>query len=213
MSDTDLWFIFIILAFIVLAIFIGYLVLAARRRAWSNLADRAALSFSPGNFFGRGLSVSGSYHSHPLILDTFTRHYGKSSRTYTRITVTLNQPTSLNLAIYTEGLFSKVGKALGMKEIQTGDEAIDRRYIIKGQPETTIAGLLMSYDLRQRLIEAPSFNARIEGLNVCYDHTGVELDENKLLALFDLLTSLATAIDRAGQIDYPAFSTPVADRN
>ena len=196
MSDTDLWFIFIILAFIVLAIFIGYLALAARRRAWSNLADRAALTFNPGNFFGHGISVSGSYHGHPLTLDTFTRHYGRSSRTYTRIAVTLNQPTTLRLKIYNEGLVSKLGKALGMQEIQTGDEAIDRRYIIQGQPETAVAGLLMSYDLRQKLIEAPTFNARIEGLNVCYDRSGVELDENKLLALFDLLTTLATAIDR-----------------
>jgi hypothetical protein len=188
--------IFIVIGSIALALIASYFVIAARRRAWSNLADQAALTLSTGNFLGRGLSISGTYHSHPLTLDTYTRGSGKYSHTYTRILVGLNHPTDLSLSIHNEGVFSKIGKALGQKEIQIGDEAIDQRYIIKGQPETTIASILLSYDLRQKLIEAPSFNARIQGLDIYYDRRGVELDENKLIALFDLLTSLANAIDR-----------------
>jgi hypothetical protein len=189
---------FFILGVIGVALVISYLILVNRRRAWTNLAERAGLNIEPGNFFGGGLCVSGVYHSHQLTLDKFTRHHGKSSTTYTRIVLFLNRQAGLQLDLSTEGMFSKIGKLLGMQDIHTGDEALDQRYVIRGQPEDQVTRLLLSYDLRQKLIEAPALHVKINGQEIYYEKSGVETNEDTLLALFDLLTSLAVGVERLG---------------
>lgn len=183
-------------ALVVVALVISYLVLQSRRRAWEELAARLGLTFAPGNWIGRGMSISGTYRSQHITLDKFTRRTGKSSTTYTRVVLFLKQPSQIEMMIYTEGLFSKIGKLLGMKEMQTGDEALDQRYIIKGQPENMIASLLASYDVRQKLVEAPALHIKVQGQEVYYEKRGFAKDENNLIALFDLITSLASGIDR-----------------
>ena len=195
--DNDLWFIILlILGIIAVVIIINYVILASRRRVWEELAARLGLTYAPGNWLGSGLSISGTYHNQHLTLDKFTRSTGKNSTTYTRIVLILKQPTRLELVITTEGLFSRIGKLLGAKEIQTGDEALDQRYIIKGQPENMIASLLQSYDLRQKLVEAPSLHIKVQGQEIYYEKRGFNKDENNLIALLDLMTSLAGGIDR-----------------
>ena len=106
------------------------------------------------------------------------------------------QPTGLELDIYTEGLFSRIGKIMGMKEIQTGDEGIDDRYIIRGQPEEMVLRLLQNYDVRQKLVEAPSLRIKVRGAEIHYEKRGFIKDENTLVALFELMTSLARGIER-----------------
>ena len=195
-SNFELILIILVFGVIALSIVIGYVVLAGRRQAWSQLADRAGLNFEAGNFFGSGITVSGVYQGHQLTLSTFTRHTGKSSTTYTRLVLFMNRQSSLDLSLSTEGVFSKMGKMLGMKDIQTGDEAIDQRYVIKGQPENQVVSILQNYDLRQKLVEAPSVSVQVKGQEITYEKRGVEQNENNLIALFDLLTSLANAIER-----------------
>ena len=187
---------FAVVALVVVAVVFSYLVLQSRRRAWEELAARLGLTFEPGNWIGRGMSISGTYRSQHITLDKFTRRTGKNATTYTRVVLFLKQPSQIEMEIYTEGLFSKIGKLLGMKEIQTGDEVLDQRYIIKGQPENGIAGLLASYDVRQKLAEAPALHIKVHGQEIYYEKRGFAKDENNLIALFDLITSLASGIDR-----------------
>jgi hypothetical protein len=183
------------IAILVVALVVSYLVLQSQRSAWEELATRLGLTFDPGNFFGHGMSISGTYRSQHLTLDKFTRRTGKSQITYTRIVLFLKQPTQLELMVTTEGLFSKIGKLFGMKEIQTGDEALDQRYIIKGQPENMVISLLQSYDVRQKLVEAPSLHIKVQGQEIYYEKRGFNGDENNLIALFDLMTGLAGGIE------------------
>ena len=189
----------ILIAIAVLVVVVAvasYLISQSRRRAWEELANRLGMTFSPGNWWGSGMSISGTYRSQRLTLDKFTRRRGNSSITFTRAVVLMMQPTGLELDIYTEGLFSRIGKIMGMKEIQTGDEGIDDRYIIRGQPEEMVLRLLQNYDVRQKLVEAPSLRIKVRGAEIHYEKRGFIKDENTLVALFELMTSLARGIER-----------------
>jgi hypothetical protein len=176
---------------------IAYLRRQARQQAWSELAARTGLTFEPGGIFSRTV-VTGNYRGRPLTLDTFTRHSGKNSTTYTRIQLGVNNPSALSLAIYDENVLSKVGKALGVQDIQTGDDELDRRFIIKGQPEPVIASLFTSISLRQKLLEAHSVHVEVKGQQVYWQQRGAESNADYLQSLFDLLSDLAEAVDRAG---------------
>jgi len=175
---------------------IAYLRRQARQQAWSELAARTGLTFESRSIFAP-MRVAGNYRGRSLTLDTFTRHSGKNSTTYTRIQLGTNNPCALSLAIYDENVLSKLGKALGMQDIQTGDDELDRRFTIKGQPEQVIANLFTSIGLRQKLLEARSVHVEVRGQQVYWQQRGAESNADYLQFLFDLLSDLAEAVDHA----------------
>lgn len=203
----------VIVAVVAVLAIIAYLRYQARQRAWSELAARTGLTLEPAGFLGLRLCVTGDYRGHTLTLDTFTRSSGKNSTTYTRIVLSVNNTASLRLALYEENILSPLGKALGVQDIQVGDAELDRRFMIKGQPEDVIVSLLTFGGLRDKLLQARSLNLKVEGQELHFEKRGVESDVDRLQFLFDLLSELAEAIERVGG---PAFAstsdwrTPVA---
>jgi hypothetical protein len=176
----------------------AYLRYQARRRAWSDLAARTGLALESAGWFGLSLRVTGVYRRRLLTLDTFTRSSGRHSVTYTRLVVTVSNTSGLGLALYEQGLLSQVGKLLGMQDIQVGDEELDRRFVIKGQPEAAIVNLLTFGGLRQSLLQARSLNINVEGQHVRFEKKGGESDVDYIQFLFDLLSELAAAVERIG---------------
>ena len=130
--------------------------------------------------------------------DTFTRGAGKSRQTYTRIVLFVNNQTSAYLALYQESVFSKIGKFFGMQDVQVGDEDFDRRFIIKSRPENYVVGLLMTGDLRQKLLEARSVNIELDGRELHFEQIGFLTKQDYLRSVFDLLSDVAGAIERVG---------------
>jgi hypothetical protein len=194
---TTLLPLLIVVGLLVIFAVLAYVSHQARRQAWGELAARTGLTLEPGGLFSP-MRVTGTYRGHALTLDTFTRRSGKSSTTYTRIRLAVNNPSALSLAIYDENVLNKLGKALGMQDIQTGDDELDRRFTFKGQPEPVIASLLTSIGLRQKLLEARSLHVEVKGQELRFEQRGAESNADKVQFLFDLLGDLAEAIDRAG---------------
>jgi hypothetical protein len=195
-STTSFLILALVFGLILLIAGISYFVAQGRRRAWQDLAERIGATCEPGSFwFGRP-QVSGTYQQHRFKLDSFVRRVGKNTTTYTRLVVDLNTQTQLNMSIQQEGFFSKIGKALGVQDLQLGDEEIDRRFIIQGQPESEVRKVISSLGMRQRLLEAPELHITIKDGIIRHEKRGFETDPNTLIALMDVLCALANAIDR-----------------
>ncbi len=186
---------------VALVLVLNYTSRQARLKAWGELAGNTGLTCESGGVFSP-IRVTGTYRGHGLILDTFTRSSGKNSQTYTRILLSANNPSNLALAIYEEGVMSKVGKALGMQDIQVGDADLDRRFIVKGRPEDAVVNLFAFGNLRQRLLDARSLNLTLNGDQVRFEARGVELDIGRLQSLFDLMSELADAVEKVGAYSY-----------
>ena len=129
---------------ILVIVVIMYFQRKAQLEAWNDLAARTGLTCEGGIAPWSSIRVTGSYHGHPLVLDTFTRHSGRNSRTYTRVVLGVKNPLPLYLFLTEENVFDKVGKWMGSQDIQLGDETLDRRYKIKGEPEAEVGRLLAS---------------------------------------------------------------------
>ena len=188
---------------IALALGVAYFNRRAQERAWREVGERTGLTFEPGTAYLGGLvrtppRVTGTYRRHPLTLDTFTRGSGKSRTTYTRLVLFVNNAANVYLALYQESVFSKIGKFFGMQDIQVGDEEVDRRFIIKSKPESFAAGLFTGISLRERLLQARVLNVEVDGRELTFEQVGVLTDVDYLKFLFDLLTELAEAVERAG---------------
>lgn len=167
----------------------------ARLRAWGELAGRTGLALEPGSFFVPS-RLTGTYRGHSLTLDTFTRGSRKRRTTYTRIVIFVNNQANIYLALYEEGLFSKIGKVFGAEDVQIGDEEVDRRFRIKSRPANFAAVLFTSINLRSKLLQARSVNIAVDGRELHFEQRGVERDTDYLVFLFDLLSDLADLVEQ-----------------
>ena len=170
----------------------------ARTQAWEEFAAQSGLSYERGKFMRRP-AISGTYRSHELRMDTFTRSSGESSTTYTQVVLSVSNPGGMQLELAPENVFNKVGRALGMQDIETGDAELDGRYIIKGQPESAVLRVLMQINLRQKLLEAKHFHVKLRDNTLRYERQGVESNPEALKSLFDLLSDLADSLEKQGQ--------------
>ncbi|MBZ0136151.1 MAG: hypothetical protein K8I27_07250 [Planctomycetes bacterium] len=134
-------------------------------------------------------------------LNTVVRGSGKNRSTYTQHHATVNAPMPQGLVLYKEGFFSKVGKALGGQDVQTGDRQLDDAFIIKGQDLLGIHDLLNMPQVKQALlyVVARHPGIRIDQRKILVEHSGMTGDLTKLDAMFSDLSYLVQTFDAAYQ--------------
>ncbi len=80
--------------------------------------------------------MEGSIRSNFYKVDIHTVGSGKHQTTYTRFQGKFKAPLGMGLGITEEvALFSSVAKTFGSQDIETGDAAFDKKYMIKGDQE------------------------------------------------------------------------------
>jgi hypothetical protein len=182
------------LGVLTVAISFFYFIRKSQVKAWSELAAQTGLSCEKGNFLSP-IRVTGKYRDHNLVMETF-RSGGKNSDTCTRIIVSVNNIASLRLTLTEENILTKIGKQIGGQDIQTGNDPIDKRFIIRGQPEVKILQLLNSNNLQQKLLSIQFLMIEVIGGEIRYEQHIFEKNASRLQRLFDLLCTLAEEVDK-----------------
>src|SRR4051812_26592811 len=70
---------------------------------------------------GKGSKVQAHVGPWTVTLDTHTGHTGHAHFTYTRMRAPYVNPEGFRFTVYRNGLFSGLGKFLGMQDIEVGD--------------------------------------------------------------------------------------------
>ncbi len=99
----------------------------------------------------------------------------------------------MEVKIYRRSPSSKPVKA---PNIQIGDEELDANFDVKGQPEELIRTLLTLPVVREKLLEVQSLDLKVGEARLYQEKVGIEKNEEQLLALFDLMASLADELDQ-----------------
>lgn len=177
---------------------------------WGKMAADLGGSYQAGNWLSGGVLRyrSGEWE---ITLDTYTVSTGKSSATYTRMRAPFVNKDGLYFKIYRAGIFSGLGKMLGMQDIEILDPSFNDRFIIQGNNEEKIKWLLDDPELKTLIDRQPQILLEVkddegwfkstfpEGVDelyfVCY---GVLRDEALLKGLFDLFS---LTLRRLVQID------------
>ena len=129
----------------------------------------------------------------------------------TRLRAPYINPDGFQFTIYRKGIFSALGKLLGMQDIEVGDPDFDEAFIIKGNDESKVRDLFASPKIRQ-LIQAqpqirldvkdsegwfgPTFLEDVDELR--FQIVGVIKDIERLKALFDLFAAVLDQLCRIG---------------
>jgi hypothetical protein len=185
-------------AFVLLILGVWYLGRTSQVRGWRSLAEQNGLTFSGGVAPWKDLSISGAYRGRELLLQMIMRgSTSKNRRYYTRVTVTAKSGLIPQMEIKPEGVFEFFGKIVGWQDIEIGNEPIDKKYTITGQPVAEVMKMLSSLDLQQRLQEMSNVRSVIQGSSVSCEKNGVEKDPDTLQKMFDLVSALAEQAERS----------------
>ena len=87
--------------------------------------------------------------------DVSIYHYstgGKNSTTYATVRIAVDNPKELKLGFSRESMLGKLGKTLGMQDVQTGDQRFDDMFVVKCSDPEFIKQALLS-EIKKRFYE------------------------------------------------------------
>ncbi|MFA7532757.1 MAG: hypothetical protein WCY46_00350 [Tissierellaceae bacterium] len=185
----------------------------SKDEVWGQFANEMG-----GEYINKGVfkpkQVIVEFEGWVIILDSFSRSHGKSSTTYTRIRTPYNPIDRLQFKIYKSGLFSDLGKALGMQDIEIGEVDFDEKFIIKGDSEDKVREFLSGDKIKELIMKLDRFSIEIkhgEGMfssnlvegshELYYESVGIIKDVNRLKELFMLYILLLDKLLNMGIAD------------
>ena len=185
----------------------------SQEEIWTQFAEEVGADFEDGGFF-KAKKVVGKFENWLITLDTYTVSTGKSSNTYTRIRAPYVNKDNFNFKIYKKGLFSEIGKTLGMQDIEIGDPEFDEMFVIKGNDEAKLIELFSSDKIRELISGQKNFHMEVkddegwfgsqfpEGVDELYFQThGVIKDIERLKDLYMLFSLILNKLYLMGSAD------------
>src|SRR6185295_10859184 len=181
----------------------------SREETWKQLCAEIGADFVDGGFW-KGDKVQAHVKSWTITLDTYVVSTGHSHVTYTRLRAPFVSRDGLRFRIYRKGLFSGLGKALGMQDIEVGHSLhFDDDFIIQGNDESKIRALFGNPEIRRLIEEQPQIRLELkedegffrahfpDGVDELYFQVvGVIKDVERLKKLFDLFAEVLEELHR-----------------
>ena len=134
----------------------------SRDEIWRQFAAAVQGNFTAGDFWGARSRVEATHGQWIVVLDTYTVSTGKSSVTYTRMRAPHVNPDGFEFNIYRAGLFSDLGKWLGMQDVTVGHPQFDEDFIIRGNDEAKLRRLFNNAKIRELIEAQPRINFRVK---------------------------------------------------
>lgn len=183
----------------------------SREVVWRELCQKIGADFVDGGFW-KGDKVEVQHKEWTITLDIYIVSTGKTSQSYTRMRAPFVNQDGFRFQIYRKGLFSGLGKALGMQDLEVGHSLhFDEDFIIKGSDEAKVRGLFANDEIRRLLSAQPRIKLEIkddegwfgqrfpEGVDeLCFTATGVIKDVDRLKEIYDLLAEVLDELHRLG---------------
>ncbi len=182
----------------------------SQKDIWQQLANEVSGKFHEGGFLSHS-AVQARTRDWIVTLDTYTVSTGKTSQTFTRLRAPYFNPERFRFDIYRTSIFSGLGKALGMQDIEVGHARFDRDFVIKSDSPRRVRRLLENEKIR-RLIDAQprihlsvkahdgwlsKFPKHVDELH--FQAEGVVKDLTQLKTLFDLFAEVLHQICHEGR--------------
>jgi hypothetical protein len=177
---------------------------------WRQLSAEIGAQYVEGGFW-KGDKVQATHGPWTITLDTYTVSTGKSSTTYTRMRAPFVDSDGFRFTVYRKGIFSDIGKWFGMQDLEIGDEAFDRDFILKSNQESKLKELLGSSKIQELIRQQPQIHFAVKGDEgyfgssfpggvdeLVFQVVGVIKDVERLKLLYDLFAETLDQLCRIG---------------
>ncbi|HMJ64310.1 MAG TPA: DUF3137 domain-containing protein [Candidatus Binatia bacterium] len=181
----------------------------SREEIWRQLCTETGADYVQGGFW-KGARVQATHDEWTITLDTYAVSTGKTTMVFTRLRAPYVNPDHFRFTIYRRGLFSEIGKWLGMQDVEVGHADFDRDFIIKGTEEKKLRALFDNPRLRELIAAQPQIHLTVkddEGWGtafpadtdeLCFHVHGIIKDVERLKLLFDLFAETLDELCRIG---------------
>jgi hypothetical protein len=183
----------------------------SKDEVWNLLAQQIGGQFKPGEGWTGRSRVDAGVGPWVVTLDTYTVNTGKSSVTFTRMRAPFVNRDGFRFTITRAGIFSPVARVLGFQDVEVGDPAFDKAFVIKSNDEPRVRTLLADPDLRARFALQPTLTLSVlddegwfgatfpEGVDELKFHTvGIIKDLVRLQHLFELFAATLNRLCKIG---------------
>ena len=183
----------------------------SKDEVWNLLAGQIGGEFKPGKGWTGRSRVDARVGPWVVTLDTFTVNTGKSNITFTRMRAPFVNRDGFRFTITRAGIFSPAARVLGFQDVEVGDPAFDKAFVIKTNDEPRVRTFLADPDLRARLALQPTLTLSVlddegwfgatfpEGVDELKFHTvGVIKDLVRLQQLFELFAATLNRLCHIG---------------
>lgn len=177
---------------------------------WRQLSSELGARYVEGGF-AKSDKVQATHGEWIVTLDTYVVSTGKTVIVFTRMRAPYVNPAGFRFTVYRKGIFSGLGKMLGMQDIEIGDESFDQDFIIKGTDEARVRELLSNTKIRELIARQPEIHFTVkddegwfgtsfpEGVDELYFHVvGVIKDVERLKLLYELFAETLEQLCRMG---------------
>ena len=184
----------LIVVLIAVVVIVALLVTGRPDAAWKQLASDIGAEFIKGGML-RSSKVQAQVKQRTVTLDIYTVPHGKSSSTYTRLRSSVQNRDGLEFTVSREGLMSKVGKALGSRDVEIGISDFDSDFLVQGNNENSLRTLLSDAKLRELIQGQRSIRLSLKGEELHFQAPGVIKDVPRLKSLFELFGVLLDRLE------------------
>jgi hypothetical protein len=127
---------------------------------WQQLAQEINASYIEGGFWNQS-KVEATVDEWTVTLDTYTVSTGKVHIVYTRMRAPYVNKDGFRFKIYRRGLFSELGKKLGMQDVEVGFPEFDDQFIIQGNDDYKLQSLFQHPAIRQLIELQPEISLQV----------------------------------------------------
>ena len=182
----------------------------SQKEIWRQLSAEMPADFVEGGFL-KSDKVQATHGEWTVTLDKYVVSTGKVTVVYTRMRAPYVNPDGFRFRVYRKGLFSDLGKVLGMQDVEVGMPEFDGDFIIKGNDEGKLRQLFANPKIRELLSEqkdidfsvkddegwfGPTFPDGVDEL--AFLVVGVIKDVERLKHLYELFAETLDELCRIG---------------
>ena len=129
------------------------------KEIWRQVSAEIGAHYEEGGFWN-GDKVTARHGDWSIVLDKY--FCPASKMTYTRVRASFVNPGDFRFTIYQKGLFSDIAKWFGMQDVEIGEAAFDRMFIIKGNDESRLRTLFTRKKIRDLISQQPRIHLTVQ---------------------------------------------------
>jgi hypothetical protein len=185
----------------------------SKAELWQQLSREIDATYVPAGFW-EGAKVVARHGPWTITLDTHSVSAGRTPILFTRLRAPYVNHDGFRFTIYRQGIFSHVGKWLGMQDVVVGYPELDHEFVIQGNNEAKLSSLLGDRRLRELIQAEPSIQLSVRDDEGWFSETfpegvdelnlqvaGLVRDVARLKSLYELFAMLLDRLCGIGSAD------------
>lgn len=136
----------------------------SRDEIWRQLASELDANYVDGDFWKRS-KIQASHAGWLITLEEHGKYH------HTRLRAPFLNPGGFRFTVYRQGIFTELGKYLGMQDVEVGHPDFDRDFVIKGTDDVKLRQIFGNARIRELIAAQPRIHFEVKEAGSIFERT------------------------------------------